>query len=252
MNAPAIDARKWMPYPPPGGAATTLYCLPHAGAGASTYLPWRKQLQPEVDVVPLQPPGRELRMRDEPFENLGPLLDDLLAVMDGEWREPFVLFGHSLGALVAYELARRLSAGAGPRPAHLIVSGRRAPHKPSRLPWVRMASDSTLLEIVYRLGGTPEEVLDDAQMRAQVLSLMRADLGVDQTYRYEPEPRLDVPITVLSGSSDTHVSMAELEPWAECGSAGVDIRLVPGGHFFPITHRDTVLRRVRHCVLGSL
>ncbi|WP_433580123.1 thioesterase II family protein [Nocardia brasiliensis] len=251
MSAPTIAAGKWMPYPGAGGAAATLYCLPHAGAGASTYLPWRKQLRPEVDVVPLQPPGRELRLRDQPFDDLGALLDDLLGVLDGAWQEPFALFGHSLGALVAYELARRLAAGAGPRPVHLIVSGRRAPHHPSRLPWVRMASDATLLEIVYRLGGTPDEVLADEQMRAQVLALMRADLGVDQTYRYRPHPQLDVPITVLSGSADSHVTMAELEPWAECGSAGVDIRLVPGGHFFPVTHRDAVLRRVRQCLTGS-
>ncbi|MFI7000142.1 thioesterase II family protein [Nocardia sp. NPDC050175] len=251
MNAPAIDARKWMPYPSAGGAPTTLYCLPHAGAGASTYLPWRKELQPDVDVVPLQPPGREMRMRDEPFENLTPLLNDLLAAMDGVWQEPFALFGHSLGALVAFELARRLSAGEGPRPAHLIVSGRRAPQHPSRLPWIRMADDPMLLEIVRRLGGTPDEILDDEQMRQTVLTLMRADLGVDQTYRYRPDPPLDVPITVLSGSTDSHVTMAELEPWAECGSAGVDIRLVPGGHFFVVTQRETVLRRVRHCLVGS-
>ncbi|PXX71231.1 medium-chain acyl-[acyl-carrier-protein] hydrolase [Nocardia tenerifensis] len=248
MNAPAIDARKWMPYPADGGAATTLYCLPHAGAGASTYLPWRRHLLPEVDVVPLQPPGREMRLRDEPFQDLTRLLDDLLAAMDGQWRPPFALFGHSLGALVAYELARRLQAAGGPRPTHLIVSGRRAPQRPSRLPWIRLADDEMLLEIVRMLGGTPDEVFADEQMRQSVLTLMRADLGVDQTYRYRPDPPLDVPITVLSGGDDTHVSMAELEPWTECGSAGVDIELVPGGHFFVMSHRDIVIRRVRHCL----
>ncbi|MFF3225658.1 thioesterase II family protein [Nocardia suismassiliense] len=251
MNAPTIDTRKWMPYPPIGGATTTLYCLPHAGAGASTYLPWRKQLHPDIDVVPLQPPGREMRMRDEPFEHLTPLLDDLLAAMESAWRTPFVLFGHSLGALIAYELARRLCAGEGPRPARLIVSGRRGPQHPSRLPWIRFASDEMLLDIVRMLGGTPAEVLADEQIRQSVLTLTRADLGVDQTYVYRSDPPLDIPITVLSGSADPHVNATELEQWHECGSAGVDIRMVPGGHFFPISHRDATLRHVRDCVVGS-
>ncbi|WP_067651185.1 thioesterase II family protein [Nocardia harenae] len=250
MNASAIDIRRWMPYPPAGSGATALYCLPHAGAGASAYLPWRRQLAPGVDVVPLQPPGREIRLREKPFEHIDHLLDDLVAAMDGHWREPFAVYGHSLGALLAYELTRRLLVSRGPRPVRLLISGRRAPHLPSRLPPLRTAPESTVLDVVRALGGTPDEILGDDRMRRSVLALMRADLSVDQSYRYQPGPPLALPITVFGGSGDTHVLPAELLQWSEYGVAGVDIRMIPGGHFFPITHQDAVIGHIRHS-LGS-
>ncbi|MFI9504580.1 thioesterase II family protein [Nocardia sp. NPDC052566] len=249
MTANAIRSSGWVPHPPAGNAPVTLYCLPHAGAGASAFVPWRKLLHPEIEVVPLQPPGRELRMREQPHDRVESMIGDLLAAMDGAWRAPFALFGHSMGALVAYELARALTELGRP-PVHLIVSARRAPQRPSRLPSIPASSDALLLQLIRELGGTPQAVLDDAEWRRILLRLMRADMTLNESYGHRPGPPLDIPITVLAGRADTHVAVTDLEQWARCSSGAVDIRMVDGGHFFVTSHRDEVLGHLRDCLTG--
>ncbi len=248
MIAATVDSDRWMPYPPTGGAPITLYCLPHAGSGASAYLSWRAALRPDIEVVPLQPPGRELRLRETPHSTLESLLTDLLTAMRGRWRMPFALFGHSVGALIAFELARRLSEYP---PRRLIVSGRRAPQLSSPKPLAHRASDAALVEMIAAFGGSVEALRADSALRPMLLGLMRADLAVDETYRHRPEPPLDIPITVLGGSTDTRAPTAELDGWRECGTAGVDIRIVPGNHLFVVSRREVVLARIRHCLTGS-
>ncbi|WP_306361339.1 thioesterase II family protein [Nocardia sp. CC227C] len=244
----ALDADSWMPYPPVGNAPMTLYCLPHAGSGASTYLPWRERLRADLEVVPLQPPGRETRAHERPHVHVDPLVDELLTAVGERWRTPFALFGHSMGALVAFELAHRLIETDRPRPERLILSGRRAPHRSAWDPFAHDASDAELLAFLRGLGGTPPTVLDDPGLRPALFRLMRADLGVDETYRHRPRPPLPIPITVLGGSADPQVPVDELDHWTDCGTAGVDIRVVPGDHFFVLSRRETVLGHIRECL----
>ncbi|RDI60312.1 thioesterase II family protein [Nocardia pseudobrasiliensis] len=248
MTAATADSDRWMPYPPTGGAPITLYCLPHAGSGASAYLPWRAALHPEIEVVPLQPPGREMRMRETPHTTLESLLTELLTAMQGRWRTPFALFGHSVGALIAFELARRLSA---PPPRRLIVSGRRAPQSISPNPLAHTVSDDALVELIATFGGAVEPLRADSALRPVLLGLMRADLAVDETYHHRPEPPLDIPITVLGGSDDTRAPTGELDGWRDCGTAGVEVRIVPGDHFFVVSRREAVVARIRRCLTGS-
>ncbi|MFE9577470.1 thioesterase II family protein [Nocardia sp. NPDC006044] len=243
---PIAVTSPWLPYPAPAAPAeqVTLYCLPHAGAGASGFLEWRRVLPPQISVVPLQPPGREMRFRDRPFEDVHPLVDDLLEAMAGRWRTPFALFGHSMGALIAYELARRLCAEGHPKPAHLFVSGRRAPQVPARVPLIHEADEAEFADVVRSLGGTPDQVLADETLRRNLFTLLRADFAVNETYRHRPGPPLDLPVTVFGGTADPKVSPGELAGWRDCAAGPVGVRLVAGDHFFVVSQRASVLDHI--------
>ncbi|WP_433574452.1 thioesterase II family protein [Nocardia brasiliensis] len=253
MTTTAVAA-PWVPYPVAAAAAEqiTLYCLPHAGAGASGFLEWRRLLPVEFSVIPLQPPGREMRFRERPFDQVDPLVDDLLDAMADRWCAPFALFGHSMGAIIAYELARRLSADGRHVPTHLFVSGRRAPQAPARTPLIHEADDVEFARTVRSLGGTPEKVLADETLRAPLFALLRADFAVNETYRHRPGPRLDLPVTVFGGTADPKVAPSELPAWRDCVAGPFAVHLIPGGHFFVATQRARVLDHIARSLTTSL
>lgn len=237
-------ATPWLPYPPAKAGRINLYCLPHAGAGASTYLGWRAAVPAELAVIPLQPPGREMRMREQPHDRLEPLLDELVEAMSGRWLEPFALFGHSMGALIAFGLARRLRAAGQPQPVHLFVSGRRAPGLPEAGPWLHELGDGDLVRAILNLGSTPERVLAGESLRAEFLKLLRADLALNETYAHYPEPLLDLPLTAFGGTRDPKVSPGELMAWRSESTVDCAVHLLPGGHFYLAEQRDAVLGRL--------
>ncbi|MFE6921434.1 thioesterase II family protein [Nocardia sp. NPDC057663] len=253
MTTDSTLAASWLPYP---GLAeqtrVTLYCFPHAGSGASGFLGWRTGLPAEVAVVPVQPPGREMRWREAPYETVDELVEELLTVMSGRWHQPFALFGHSMGAIIAYEIARRLHAGGQPSPIHLFVSGRRAPQLPATEPLAHRAGDDEFVEVVRELGGTPEHVLTDETLRSNLFTLLRADFAVNETYRYRPGPPLDTAVTVFGGVEDPRVSRNELTAWQQCTTGPFELRLEPGGHFFVVSQRARVLGHIGRTLTGAL
>jgi medium-chain acyl-[acyl-carrier-protein] hydrolase len=152
---------------------------------------------------------------------LRPWLDDL----------PFAFFGHSMGAAVAYEAARRCAADGRP-PRHLFVSGRRAPQLPADWPVTYDLPDAEFVEYLRSLNGTPAEVFDHPELLELMLPLLRADFSVVETYRYLPGPALDCPVTAFGGAGDVEVGRAEVEAWAAQTTAAFAARVVPGDHFF--------------------
>lgn len=219
-TAPPLDAR-----------AAQLFCLPHAGAGASAYRLWPELLAPAIEVIPVQLPGRESR-RSEPLrrsvfdlaaELSGPLADRA----DGE----FSLFGHSLGALLGYELAHALAAIGRP-PAHLFVSGLSAPHLPPARPPTYNLPEDELMSVIEGLEGTTAEVLASAELMRLLLPVFRADLESCETYQHPSRPPLSVPITALGGRHDSGVSLDRLAGWSDLSSAAFCITTFAGGHFY--------------------
>jgi medium-chain acyl-[acyl-carrier-protein] hydrolase len=229
-----------------------LFCFPYAGGAASAYRLWSAGLAPEVEVCPVQLPGRGSRFRETPFRDAKDLVvaaaDGLRPMMD----VPFALFGHSMGAVVAFELSRELRRRAWPGPVLLAVSGRQAPPRPSPLPdFGHLPDPEFLREVRGRYDGIPAEVLAEEELLQLLLPVLRADILALETYPYTPEPPLDCPISCFGGEEDRHVSRDDLEAWAVHTRAGSKVRIFPGGHFFIDSAREAVWRALRDDLRAS-
>ncbi|MCR6488779.1 alpha/beta fold hydrolase [Amycolatopsis sp. OK19-0408] len=242
MSESSALFRTWLRrFRPADDAATALVCLPHAGGSASFYFPLARALAPAIDVLAVQYPGRQDRRHEPNIDSLGELADrvaDAVALLDGQ---PVVLFGHSMGALLAYEVALRMG-DAGP--AHLFASGRRAPSR-YRDDRFHLMSDRDVLAHVRRLGGPGSELLDDPEIQSMVLPLFRNDYRAVETYRHDPVAVLDCPVTVLNGDRDTLVSSEEAQAWAGHTRGPSDIVVLPGGHFYLADHTERIAQLLR-------
>lgn len=184
---PTPKARSaWFPFDPKADSAVHLVCLPHPGAGASAYRAWGTGLPPDIAACPVQPPGRETRSREAPLDRVEPLVsalaDDLLAVLDG----PYALFGHSTGALCAFELCREVRRRRGQMPEHLLVAGRRAPQLPEEVTGLQDMTADEVVAVLRRHGGTPERVFAAPGMLDMIRPLLAADFAVSERYAFPP------------------------------------------------------------------
>ncbi|WP_016909315.1 thioesterase II family protein [Streptomyces xiaopingdaonensis] len=214
---------------PPG--ATRLVLFPHAGGSASYYRPFCLSLGDRLDVCALQYPGRQDRHTEPCVTDLHRLADLVFARLRTMAERPLAFLGHSMGALLAYEVTRRFERELGTSPVRLFVSGRRAPSCP-RTEHVDLTGDDGLLSEVRELSGTDPQVLGDEEMRKLILQPLRADYQALQSYRFVPEPPVGCPVTALSGTSDPRTHEDEAAAWREHTTGEFDMRLFPGGHFF--------------------
>lgn len=221
-------------------APLRLFCFPYAGGGASIYRSWPNALPPEVEVVAVQPPGRENRLSEKPYADLRGLVEKLAEVLPPYMDRPFALFGHSNGGLAAFELTRRLRAQGRQLPLRLFVAGRPAPQVEVDDPPVHNLPEAEFREAIRRFGGTPEEVLEHEEIMSIVGPVLRADFALGETYHYLPEPPLETPISAYAGERDAEVPVAQVEAWREQTSADFRFQVFPGGHFFVNEDRDLV------------
>lgn len=250
---PRPDASRWFPPKATVPDATThLFCLPHAGAGAATYRHWQTAIGTDVEVVPVELPGRGARF-SEPLvtsatENVTALAGPLLERAS----KPFALFGHSMGALLAYELAHEL-VRLGRPPVHLVVSGYAAPQLPPRPDSgkVHTLTDDQLVQHLKALQGTAGEVLDHPELLELLLPVIRADYQLCETHRFTERAPLPVPVTVLGGTEDPNGDDASLRGWEELTAAGFRVATFSGGHFFLHEHHDQVIDIVRNAAFSQ-
>ncbi|MFD8725108.1 thioesterase II family protein [Streptomyces sp. NPDC059629] len=208
-----------------------LACLPYAGGSASFFFPVSRALHPAVEVLAVQYPGRQTRLHEPRIDNIPEFADQIFAALRYLDDKPLALFGHSMGAVLAYEVALRMQTAGLPAPVRLFASGRRAPSR-YRDERIHAASDADVVAELRALSGTNETLLGDPEVLAMILPAIRSDYTAIERYRHEPGRRLDCPVTVLTGDSDPRVSLDEAEAWAEHTTAATETKVFPGGHFF--------------------
>lgn len=225
-------------------AKMRLFCFPYAGGSAQLYHKWAARLPSSVEVCPIQLPGRGNRMKDAPFQQLMPLVRAVSTAILPYLHKPFCFFGHSMGAMISFELTRLLQTEYALQPVHLFVSGRTAPQVIVTEPLTYHLPDHEFLESLHDLNGTPKELLSNAELMQLMIPLLRADFEVCQTYSYVPRPRVGCPMTVYGGVQDQHVSLEDYEAWKEQTTGPFKLTMFPGDHFF--IHSD------QHLLLPAL
>jgi medium-chain acyl-[acyl-carrier-protein] hydrolase len=183
-------------------------------------------------------------LAEPPFRNLPALIEPLTEAIKPYLDKPFAFFGHSMGALIAFELARKLRGEYGIVPAHLFVSGRHAPQLPDADPITYNLEEAEFIEELRRLNGTPREILENPELMQLMGPALRADFQVCQTYVYTDSSRLRCPITVFGGLKDNDVTREYLQPWRDHTSVSFTLRLLPGDHFFLHSSEATLLRMI--------
>lgn len=209
-----------------------LFCFPYAGGEALSFRDWAENLPSLVDVYAVQLPGRGGRITEPLFTSLSPLIEVIVKALLPHLDKPFAFFGHSMGALISFELARLLSRENGLQPTHLFVSGRRAPQLADKERITYNLPEQEFIEELRRLNGTPDEVIEQPELMEVMLPIVRADFKLCQTYVYSPGPPLSCPITAFGGLEDKEVTREHLEAWREQSSATFSLRMLPGDHFF--------------------
>ena len=212
-------------------AECRLFCLPFAGGSASLFREWPAWLGPAIDTCPIQLPGREERLAEPAFTRAEALCEALITVLRPLLDRRYALFGHSMGALIAYQLAHDMER-LGFSPAHLFVSGQKAPHLPLGRPTSYDLPPDAFQARLRELNGTPEAVLQDPEMMEIISPLLRSDFELSETFQRERRLPLSCPITAFGGTEDAEVAQAELEAWRHETRALFDLRMFPGGHFF--------------------
>lgn len=235
----------WFPGPSPAmrDGALRLFCFPFAGAGASVFSRWAEHLPVWIEARPVQLPGRESRLGERPLRSLaevvGGVTQGMLPLLD----RPYAIYGHSVGGLLAYAVARALCAFRPP--TWLFIGGRRAPDVASGRPSRHLLNDEQLVAELRRLGGTPPDLLANREWLAIVLPILRADLALSDQENLSPSGAVDFPITVFAGDRDEEVCGDELEGWRRHTSGRFEICRLPGGHFFLSEDRVQLLGLIR-------
>ncbi|MEU5658025.1 alpha/beta fold hydrolase [Streptomyces sp. NPDC047737] len=224
-------------------AKAMVLCVPFAGAGASVFRPWLPLCEGRFDLAAVQLPGREQRFAEEPYRDVAVavegLMPEVLEQVSGAG--PVVLFGHSLGAVLSYEIAHRLAATEGVDLAALVVSG-------SPGPWTRRENgasgldDDQFLERVREFAGYRHEALEDPEMRELLLPSLRADVEMHESYLALSDTPLPVPITSVRGSTDTLVGPEQAMEWGKATSGGFDLVEVEGGHMYLVDNTEALIR----------
>jgi medium-chain acyl-[acyl-carrier-protein] hydrolase len=221
-----------------------LVCFPYAGGGPTIFHQWSAGLPAAVEVAAVRLPGRATRLREPMPATMPALIDALVEALAPELAGAYGLFGHSLGASVAFELARAIDRRGLPAPKQLWASGARAPHVPARRPPIYQLPDAEFIEELRRYEGTPAALFKSQELLELVLPTVRADFALHDTYTYAPAAPLAVPLTVYGGATDPYVLPDDVAAWSQHTTAAFAVHTFRGGHFFVHDERSALLARL--------
>jgi surfactin synthase thioesterase subunit len=225
-------------------ARLRLFCFPYAGGGASIFRSWGSYLPDAVELCPVQLPGRETRIAESPYCDIEPLVDALCENLGPFLDLPYALFGYSMGALIAFELARTLSARLFRGPCHVFVGARSGPQLADPDPPTSGLSDDEFMREVAAMGGMPPVLLENREWLEFVLPTLRTDFALCENYKYSHKEALRCPLTVYGGIEDAKTRYEGLQLWKRETSAECVVRQFQGGHFFINSCQDPLLRAI--------
>jgi surfactin synthase thioesterase subunit len=250
---PAAErASAWIVRSPHSRGGLRLYCFASAGGSASNYAPWSIGLQPEIEACAVQLPGRGARCFEAPCRDLDSIVSEISAAIEDDVDGPFAFYGHSLGGLVAFEVARCLQARGSSAPCVMFISGCDPPQverKPSKLSGL---DDDALIERLRTFNGTPAELLDDREFMSLILPAIRADFDLAGNYRYRAGDKLDTDLVVLTGQDDPHAPPDRAAGWALQTNGKLRIEQFQGDHFFHQAELPAVWRLVKQAFLRAV
>ena len=220
-----------------------IFCFPFAGGSTTTYMPWLKHFNSDTELVFIQPPGRGSRMIEPAHDNMNDLIDELMKHGSYITSTPYVLFGHSLGSRVAYELSCQLKSAKLPLPAYFIASGSRAPHLPNEKRQISNLPQDEFMQELEQLNGTPKEILLNQELMSFLTPLLRADFKIAENYQANKDP-MPFPILVLHGENDSGIRLEQAAAWDELSEEKSQLIQLPGDHFFINQYLPEVLEQV--------
>lgn len=224
-----------------------LFCFPYAGGAVHTYTDWVGKLGNSVEVVLVQPPGRGSRMMETAHDCMDDVIAELIQESSFITQVPYVLFGHSLGSRIAFELSCALHSRGERQPEYFIASGSRAPHLAVDEKKTYMLPESEFIQELEKLNGTPKEVLDNVELMQLLTPLLRADFKIAETYRATKMP-MPYPILTLHGKDDTEITYDQLKAWGDLTHMNHSIEELSGDHFFINTHSQSVIQHVSQVI----
>lgn len=224
-------------------ASKRLICFPYAGGSSHIFRRWQASLCQHVEVVAVELPGRGRRYTERLCYRLPELINELMNPILPYLDKPYCFFGHSMGALIAFEMAHALRKNILPEPEHIFVSAHPAPNVHKREPAMHKLPEGEFIKKLKEMNGMPEEVLNNRELMELMMPILRADFSVCETYMYKPGLRAECPITAFGGLADDGIRLDELESWAEMTNSSFELNLLPGDHFY-ITKSEPMLLKV--------
>jgi medium-chain acyl-[acyl-carrier-protein] hydrolase len=232
----------WVICPKPNPhASLRLFCFPYAGGGAASYRNWSDELPALIEVCPIELPGRGTRITEPPFTRMAPLVEAIAPALLPYLDRPFAFFGHSMGALISFELAHLLRKKYRLLPTYLFISGVSGRFEPNDRRSIHTLPKAEFIKELRLLNGTPEAVLENTELMDLLLPILRADFAITETYSYSVEPPLSCPMMVFGGLDDPKVNRSQLEVWRFQTSATFSLQLLLGDHFFIHTAQTHLL-----------
>ena len=250
---PAVDlsADRWLQKQPTNSAGHRLFCFPYAGGSAISYRRWHELFGDDIDVCPIQLPGRENRLDEPPVSNLKKLVQQLTTVLEPYvTSEPYAFFGHSMGALISFELAQEFKKRGWPAPSCLAVSAFRAPQLPDQSSPIHRLSDEKFIDALERYQGTPKSVLGNSDLMQIFLPILRADFKLLETYYYTKSAPLNCPIITFGGQDDQTVNQEKLSVWQAQTTSWFKLNMLPGDHFFFNQQAPTIVQSISDSIMA--
>ncbi len=236
---------KWFITPQPKPEAELkILCFPYAGGNASTYLPWSKDLPEHVELIAVQLPGRANRLFEPAHSDMDSLVNEIMTLIPVVIDRNYILFGHSLGSRVAFEVMHQCKLKGLRMPKHFIASGSRAPDIPSRIEAFHHLPDDEFIQELAELNGTPKEILENEELMAICLPALRADFKVSDSHIHKADTVLDCHASLFTGREDSDISESDLTSWEKFFSKTIDRHSFAGDHFFIENNKGEVLKRL--------
>ena len=243
----------WIAYARPNPEARMrLFCFPYAGGSAQIFRNWRQHLPANLELCPVELPGRGGRLKEPLYTTVEPLVKDMAQALLPYLDKPFALFGHSMGALLSFELARLLRQEHDLRPVHLFASAHSAPQLGVTYTPRHNLPEDEFIEALHSLNGTPRAVLENPELMQVMVPILRADFAMCETFTYTDGPPLDCSLSVFGGLQDYEMTRDKLEAWREQTSKSFSLRMFPGDHFFINTARTLLLEIIYRVMYEAL